>query len=158
MGEDRTMPDGTLTEEEKRKLVRMAYQQAEYAYAPYSKFRVGAALMAENGEIFLGSNVENASFGAGICAERNALFQAVSRGVTRFKAIAVASVADSQGGVCYPCGICLQALNEFCDGTLPVLLTEQEEAEIREVKLEELLPYGFSKNLLPFPLKCDKIT
>lgn len=123
-------------------------QQAEYAmqnaYAPYSRFTVGAALEAEDGTVFLGCNVENASYGATICAERTALFTAVANGKRHFKRIAV--VGGENGvlsGIAPPCGICRQALSEFSkDGSLLVLMKDGDGNVIKR-PLSELLPEAF---------------
>lgn len=140
--------------EEKRQLIKLAYEQTKFSYAPYSGFCVGAALLAESGKIYLGSNVENASFGAGICAERSAFGSAVSGGETSFLAIAVAGGRKGKDGVlmpageCVPCGICLQVMEEFCGGDFRILLAEGEDGPIKERRLNELLPFGFGKTIL----------
>ena len=100
-------------------LFSLARKAAEVAYAPYSKFRVGAALLADDGTVFTGCNVENRSFGLTICAERNAVFKAVSEGRRSFKALAI-STPDSINPV-GPCGACRQVLSEFMDPSSPVL-------------------------------------
>lgn len=144
-----------LMREKKIELIRQAYRQTSYSYAPYSHFHVGAALLALDGQVFVGSNVENASFGAGICAERNALFGAVAKGVKEFSAIAVVGGGKKDTGIentdfCYPCGICLQAMAEFCGDDFLLLFTdstaeeiEEGKPEISEFTLKELLPYAF---------------
>lgn len=109
------------------------------AYAPYSQFCVGAALLTTEGEIFTGCNVENASFGASICAERCAVLKAVSEGYTSFEKIAIVS---SNGDYTYPCGICRQFLSEFMEDGFVVL--EGKNGEVRQFALEELLPYAFN--------------
>lgn len=109
------------------------------AYAPYSQFYVGAALLTTEGEIFTGCNVENASLGASICAERCAVLKAISEGYTSFEKIAIVS---NSGDFTYPCGICRQFLTEFMEDGFVVL--EGKNGEIREHALSELLPYAFS--------------
>ncbi len=101
------------------KLLMMARQAMENAYCPYSKYRVGAALLTEDGRVYTGCNVENASYGATICAERTAAVKAVSEGSVRFKAIAIVS---SSGDKTFPCGVCRQFLSEFMcrDGVVVV--------------------------------------
>ena len=107
------------------------------AYAPYSQFQVGAALLAENGEVFTGCNVENASYGMTICAERTAVFKAVAAGVRAFSAIAI-----SVPGGGSPCGACRQVLNEFSP-SMKVYLSDENGQLIRETTLEMLLPDAF---------------
>jgi cytidine deaminase len=118
-------------------LIKMAYEAMTYAYTPYSNFNVGAALLSSSGEVFTGCNVESASYGATNCAERTALFKAVSEGQRQFKAIAVVS---SSNGLTYPCGICRQMLMEF--GDLDVILDDA--GTLRIHRLSELLPYSFT--------------
>lgn len=117
------------------------------AYAPYSNYHVGAALLTENGKVYVGCNVENASFGATNCAERTALFSAIADGVRQFEAIAVAGgLGDTLDESILPCGICCQALSEFCDKDFPVILTKGDSYRI--LTLGELFPHAFSsKNL-----------
>lgn len=120
----------------------MDYAKKAYAnsYAPYSRFCVGAALLTEDGQIFLGCNIENASYGATNCAERTAIFKAVSEGYRKFDKIAVAA---KDGSTAYPCGICLQVMNEFMpDGT--VIL--EKDNECTEYSVKSLLPFGFELN------------
>ncbi|MCD7835923.1 MAG: cytidine deaminase [Lachnospiraceae bacterium] len=129
---------------DKRRLIRSALDAREYAYAPYSHFTVGAALLTADGEIFTGVNIENASYGAANCAERTAIFKAVSEGRKCFKAIAIAG-GDEKGKpltYAYPCGICRQVMSEFCDDSF-VILAARDEDDYVEMKLSELLPYGF---------------
>lgn len=125
-------------------LITEAKKAMQSAYAPYSGYQVGACLLAKNGTIFLGCNVENASYGATICAERTAVSKAVSEGVVEFEKIAIVS---SGGGVTAPCGICRQVLWEFMPNGSIVL--EDEQGQILEYILKELLPLAFGgKNLL----------
>ncbi|MCL2362199.1 MAG: cytidine deaminase [Defluviitaleaceae bacterium] len=111
------------------------------AYAPYSKFNVGAALLAEDGTVYTGCNIESAAFSPTCCAERTALVKAVSEGVRVFKAIAVTGGRDG-GDYCYPCGVCRQMLYEFGGDNLQVIVAKSEE-DFRIHPLSELLPYGF---------------
>ena len=122
-------------------LSRAAIDAAERAYAPYSKFKVGAALLAEDGRVFTGCNVENASYGLTNCAERTAVFKAVSEGVTRFKAIAI---AGGVGDVAMPCGACRQVLAEFCPPEMPVRCVTLDGAVARDFTIGELLPGVFA--------------
>lgn len=113
------------------------------AYAPYSGFRVGAALLTESGKVYTGCNVENASYSATNCAERTAIFKAVSEGERTFTAIAV--VGGKQGKItalCPPCGVCRQVLREFCAETMPVYLTDGK--TVQTVTVGQLLPGAFT--------------
>ncbi len=125
-------------------LMEQAKQARRHAYAPYSGFSVGAALLCADGRVYLGCNVENASFSPTCCAERVAVFSAIADGVREFSAIAVAggSSDEPQSGVT-PCGVCRQVLSEFCAPDLPVLLLGESD-EPRELPLGELLPLGFT--------------
>jgi len=120
-------------------LLEAAREARKRAYAPYSRFPVGAALLAGNGAVYAGCNIENASYGLCNCAERTALFKAVSEGAGEFKALAV--VADSDGPVS-PCGACRQVLFELCPEDMPVLLANLA-GERLETTVGELLPHGF---------------
>ena len=121
-----------------QKLVDMAYQAMEHAYAPYSHFKVGAALVTESGEFFTGCNIENASYGATNCAERTAIFKAVSEGYTKLCRIAIVS---SSGEKTPPCGICRQVMAEFMEEDAVILLADK--MGIYEYSLKELLPAAF---------------
>lgn len=124
-----------MTEE---KLVARAKEAMKNAYAPYSKFQVGAALLAKDGRVFTGCNVENASYGATNCAERTAIFKAVSEGYREFDAIAIVA---SSGDYASPCGICRQVLAEFMpDGK--VILDSKEKGMVTYF-VRELLPCSF---------------
>ncbi len=134
----------TLTLEEKKDLIRMAIAARKFAYTPYSDFKVGAALRAKNGKIFTGCNIENASFTPTVCAERTALFKAVSEGVTEFTDIAIVGARTNEINeqITSPCGVCRQALFEFGGKDLNVILAKTEDDFIEE-DLDTLLPYGF---------------
>lgn len=120
------------------KLFEMAVKASENSYSPYSKFRVGAALLCSDGSIYTGCNVENASYGLANCAERTAIFKAVSDGKRNFEAIAIAGSADDDmSKICYPCGACRQVMSEFCDEDFKIILSD------KILKLSELLPYNF---------------
>jgi cytidine deaminase len=127
----------SLTAADRTRLIEAAQRARQHAYAPYSGYAVGAALLTMDGTIVTGCNVENASYGATICAERTALVKAVSEGVRGFLAIAVVT---PNGGS--PCGICRQALYEF-NPKLLVIVADSAGATRREVALFELLPEGF---------------
>ena len=135
----------TLTYEQKKKLAEAALKARTGAYEPYTHFYVGAALLASDDTIYTGCNINNASYGAGICAERTAIFKAVSEGSREFAAIAVAGgPADAEIlEACPPCGICRQVMGEFCRGDFLILLVTGPE-EWTETTLDELLPMRFS--------------
>ncbi len=122
------------------KLAGMAIEASAKAYAPYSKFKVGAALLAEDGRVFTGCNVENASYGLTNCAERTAVFKGVSEGATRFTALAV---AGGEGEVAMPCGACRQVLAEFLPPEAPVRCVTLDGAVIRDFTVGALLPGTF---------------
>ena len=127
--------------EENKQLLEIASKAAKYAYAPYSSFKVGAALLTDGGLVFTGCNIENASYGLCNCAERTAIFKAVSEAKTSLKKIAVA-VEDINETV-YPCGACLQVMAEFMyDGS--VIISRNGEPE--EIKVKDMLPYNFTLN------------
>ena len=119
-------------------LVKMAREAQSQAYAPYSQFRVGAALLTNDDRVFTGANIENASYGMSICAERTAVFKAVLAGHKKFQAIAI---AGSGTGYIYPCGACLQVLTEFSSDMK--IITVNENDEYREYYLGDLLPQSF---------------
>lgn len=125
-------------------LLQIAEKAKKNAYAPYSNFRVGAVLVAENGNLYSGVNVENSSYGLTNCAERTAVFKAVSEGETKFKTIVLCSDAED---FITPCGACRQVLMEVCGKDLEVVLSNRDN-EIRILKLEELLPLSFNKDYL----------
>lgn len=130
-----------------RDLMRLAEAARERAYAPYSDFLVGAALLGKSGKVYLGCNVENVGYSATNCAERTAFFKAISDGEREFQAIAI--VGGKRGekpGFCAPCGICRQVMAEFCDGEFPVVLGTAEKYEIH--KLSSLLPLAFTPDSL----------
>ena len=124
-------------------LVQMAKDAMTRAYAPYSGYQVGAALLAKSGKVYLGCNIENASFSPTCCAERTAFFKAVSEGEREFAAIAVAGGKDGVvEGLFPPCGVCRQVMQEFCPPEFRILMVKADGFE--EVALKDLLPYGFS--------------
>ena len=127
-----------------RELIRAAFAVRENAYAPYSRFRVGAALLTRSGRVFVGCNIENAAFSPTICAERAALAQAVSAGERAFAAIAIVGGRDGAGNPLptSPCGVCRQARFEFAGPELRVILAASE-TEWQEYTLGQLMPLGF---------------
>ncbi|QQY80827.1 cytidine deaminase [Keratinibaculum paraultunense] len=122
---------------DKKYLIKKALEAKKKAYVPYSKFRVGAAILTENGDIYTGCNIEIASYSPTICAERTAIFKAISEGHRNIKAIAI--VGDSN--FTYPCGVCRQVIREF--GKDALIIVANSEDEYREYTLDELLPYSF---------------
>jgi len=125
---------------EEKSLMQEAHKAREFAYVPYSKFQVGAALLAKNGQVFHGCNIENASYGVTNCAERTALFKAYSEGVTEFDSLAVIADTDRP---CPPCGACRQVISELCAPEMEVILTNLK-GEINRIKVKDLLPGAFS--------------
>ena len=125
-------------------LIREAFAAQKFAYVPYSRFHVGAALRGKNGQVFKGCNIENASYTPTNCAERTALFKAVSEGVREFDAIAIvgSKVGETNTLVTGPCGVCRQALYEFGGPGLTVIMARSEDDYI-VTTLGDLLPYGF---------------
>lgn len=127
-----------------KELVLSAVMAAENSYAPYSQFNVGAALLTKSGKVYLGCNVENASFSPTCCAERAAFFKAVSEGEREFVKIAVVGGRNgSCDEFCPPCGVCRQVMREFCDDDFTVVLGKKD-GSFKEIRLFELLPFGFS--------------
>ncbi len=125
-------------------LIEKAKKAAENAYAPYSGFKVGAALLTKSGRVYLGCNIESSSFSPTNCAERTAFFKAVSEGEREFEKIAVAGGKNGDfSDYCTPCGVCRQVMSEFCGEDFKVLLGKNGE-EYRELTLGELLPHSFS--------------
>ncbi len=124
-------------------LIEKAKEARKRAYSPYSEFTVGAALLCKNGKVYTGCNIENASYGATICAERTAFFKAVSEGEGDFEAIAIVGApADKPIDFCPPCGMCRQVMTEFCDmDRFKVVLSNGSEEKI--FTLRELMPYSF---------------
>ena len=131
------------------KLIGTAIEQLKFSYAPYSNFKVGAALLAKNGEIYTGCNIENAAYTPTNCAERTAFFKAVSEGIKEFDAICI---VGGKGGVlteyAAPCGVCRQVMMEFCDPKEFQIILANGENTCRVMTLEELLPCGFSSSNL----------
>ena len=127
-----------------KELMQHAVEARKKAYAPYSGFFVGAALLTGSGKVYMGCNIENASYTPTNCAERTAFFKAVSEGEREFKAIAiVGGKGENLAGLCAPCGVCRQVMAEFCDGDFCVLLGTPNKIEVRSLK--ELLPLSFGK-------------
>lgn len=125
---------------EEKELLKEAVKAREFAYVPYSKFKVGAALVSKDGQIFHGCNIENAAYSVTNCAERTALFKAYSDGVTKFEKLVV--IADTDGPVS-PCGACRQVISELCDADMEVILTNIK-GDIQRITVKDLLPGAFS--------------
>ena len=126
-------------------LIQKAKEAKEQAYAPYSGFHVGAALRCKDGTIFTGCNIENSAYGPTNCAERTAIFKAVSEGFREFEAIAI--ISDSKQPTA-PCGVCRQVMAEFCDPETFRIVLMNGDGEIRDYLLKELLPLGFTGKAL----------
>ena len=122
-------------------LFKQAREASSVAYVPYSHFPVGAALIAKNGLVFQGCNIENASFGLTNCAERTAIFKAVSSGVRDFEMIGIYGETDEPIS---PCGACRQVLTEFCSDDMPVWLFSKS-GDVKKTTVGDLLPYHFKK-------------
>ena len=125
-------------------LIQTAVKMLDFSYVPYSHFHVGAALLTKSGKIYTGCNIENAAYGQSNCAERTAIFKAVSEGEKEFEAIAV--VGGSEGKIedfCPPCGVCRQVMAEFCDKDFKIILSNGKK-EVKTFTLSDLLPESFS--------------
>ena len=126
-----------------KKLLEAAKEAMKNSYAPYSNFIVGAALLGKSGKVYTGCNVENAAYGVTNCAERTALFKAVSEGEREFTEIAIVGGHNrTVGDFCYPCGVCRQALSEFTDSFFRIVL-ENGQGDIEVTTLYDLLPNAF---------------
>ena len=133
-----------INEQTKSELCEKAESMLKFSYSPYSHFCVGAALLCADGTIYTGCNIENAAYGPSNCAERTAIFKAVSEGKKDFVAIAI--VGGKEGIIedfCPPCGVCRQVLSEFCKKDFVILLKNKKN-QVKEFTLEQLLPESFS--------------
>lgn len=130
--------------EMQEKLISLAIEARKKSYSPYSKYPVGAAVLAESGKIYTGCNIENSSYGLTNCAERTAIFKAVSDGEKKILAIAIAAKSST------PCGACRQVMSEFSNASMPIILVNMDEEngtnEIIETTLGALLPLSFNKD------------
>ena len=126
-------------------LVEEALKARKFSYSPYSRFQVGVALLAKDGQIFTGCNIESASYTPSNCAERTAFFKAVSQGVREFEAIAVVGGPKEAKNLdyCTPCGVCRQVMMEFCDPKSFQVIVAKNPEEYQVFTLEEILPMGF---------------
>ncbi len=133
-----------LSDGQVRELAEAALAMVGRAYAPYSRFHVGAAVLAESGKVYCGANVENASYGAAVCAERVAVFKAVAAGERSLSALAVCGGRDGVvADYCPPCGICRQVMSEFCDTADFRVIVVRTADDFREFTLHDLLPESF---------------
>ena len=136
-----------MTEKE---LINEAIEARKMSYAPYSKFKVGAALLCKNGKVFRGCNIENAAYTPCNCAERTAFFKAISEGQKEFKAIAIVGGFDQKtfDEFCTPCGVCRQVMKEFCNDKEFEIYLGKQDGSIKKFKLIELFPMGFGPDNL----------
>ncbi len=125
----------------KDKLIKLAYDMLDTAYCPYSGYKVGSAILADDGKIYTGCNIENASYPATICAERTAATKAISEGAKSFKMICIASSGNTPP---YPCGVCRQFLNEFIEEDIEVILVKGNK-EVLETTFHTIFPNGFKE-------------
>ena len=136
-------------EMDKKELIRFALEARKMSYAPYSGYRVGAALLTKDGKVYQGCNIENAAYTPTNCAERTAFFKAVSAGEREFAAIAVVGGKDEQPrDYSWPCGVCRQVMMEFCNPKTFRVITAISEEEYSDKTLEEMLPHGFGPKSL----------
>jgi len=122
-------------------LVEKAKEARNFSYSPYSKFRVGAALLTKTGKVYTGCNIENIAFGPTVCAERTAIFKAISEGEKEFEAIAI--ISDLKTYV-YPCGVCRQVMSEFFKADTPVVCAT-DKGEFTVIKFSDVMPYCFNE-------------
>ncbi|MGE4342568.1 MAG: cytidine deaminase [Bacilli bacterium] len=124
-----------------KQLVELAIKARENSYSPYSKFKVGAALVTKSGEVFLGANIENASYPLCMCAERNALYNAINHGYNKEDFAAIAVVGDTAKPIT-PCGACRQVMSELLDNKAPIYMANLK-GDVQETNMTELLPFAF---------------
>ncbi len=132
----------------KEDLVGIALKAREESYSPYSGFRVGAALLSEDGRVFSGCNIENAAYTPTNCAERTAFFKAVSEGVRKFSAIAICGGPADRLTECFPCGVCRQVMAEFCDPEWFEIIIVKSETDTDSYLLKDFFPKPFSPSSL----------
>lgn len=137
-----------MSQDRVKELIEAAIQARGMSYAPYSHYRVGAALLTGEGQVFKGCNIENAAYTPTNCAERTAFFKAVSEGIRDFAAIAIVGSPEGNGitQLSYPCGVCRQVMMEFCDPKTFQVIVARSVTEYQCMVLEELLPCGFGPN------------
>lgn len=138
-----------MTIMENEMLIRQALEAKENSYAPYSKFHVGAALLSKNGKVYTGCNIENAAFSPTNCAERTAIFKAVSEGEKEFLKLAIVGGAKGKSmNYCPPCGVCRQVMREFAAPEEFIIILAKSEEQYKEYTLAELLPESFGPDYL----------
>lgn len=138
-------------------IINEAFKAQEFAYAPYSKFKVGAALLAKDNLIIKGCNVENSAYPVGSCAERTAIVKAISEGITDFKAIAIVAFGDDKKPVyASPCGMCRQLMREFVNPKEFIIIMAKSEDDYKIMTLEELLPMSFGPTNLNMEEEHEK--
>lgn len=125
-------------------LINLANEARKKAYAPYSGFFVGAALLSKSGNVYCGCNIENSSYSSTICAERTAFVKAISEGEKEFSEIAIVGGSKTVDDYCYPCGICRQFMTEFCNGGFLIHLFNGK--SVKTLSLDDILPYRFDLN------------
>ena len=137
---------------DRKDMIQKAIDSLKHSYAPYSKFNVSAAVLMDSGRIYTGVNVENASYPAGICAERNAISHAIACGEERIVAIAIVGGANGLiRDYCPPCGICRQVMREFCNPSEMLVILAKSPEDYKEMTLEELLPESFGPDMVQAP-------
>ena len=132
-------------------LFQKAGQTMQNSYSPYSKFKVGAAVLAKSGRIYGGTNIENASYGVTLCAERNAIFAAVCNGERDFEALVIVFKQKNLGPLSAPCGACRQVMTEFCKSDMPIYTADLSTGKPQRIvkrKLKDYMPYPFSPDAL----------
>ena len=138
-----------FSKEEIGQLIDTAMAQLAYSYVPYSHFHVGAALLAKNGTVYTGCNIENAAYSPSNCAEHTAFFRAISEGCREFEAIAIVGNKEGEkGDFCPPCGVCRQVMAEFCNPDQFRIILGRSGEEYYSCYLKDLLPFGFGSELL----------
>ena len=141
--------NGITTDFDRGALIQLALDNLKNSYAPYSNYNVSAAVLMGSGKTYTGVNVENASYPAGICAERNAIFHAVECGERKITAIAIVGGPNHQvKDYCAPCGICRQVMREFCNPQEMRVIVAKSPTDFKEMSLEELLPLSFGPDAL----------
>lgn len=141
--------ENNLEEKTIHALIKKAIEAQKNAYVPYSNFRVGAALLSKNNEIFSGCNIENAAYSPSNCAERTAFFKAVSEGERDFQAIAIVGGENNKFGTfCPPCGVCRQVMLEFCNSNSFIIILANSISDYKVFSLAEMMPFAFDKQNL----------